>query len=188
MAGQPTASAHRSAQQRLGPLAGLFLVQAQDQRDGERGGHHAQHAERGRDEGLLHDLGATHPDHDVARGIATELVADAVHDAADQHPVQAQPDGPQQQGAAVQPPGQPESVAQQRCCAGRSRAFGDQPGADVAAGQQPVGQRGEQRRRRQMQQQHPPPVARVRADLQRPAQRRKPRQCRRTRRHRRRAA
>ena len=55
-------------------------------------------------------------------------------------------------------------------------AFGDQPGADVAAGEQPVGHHGEHGRRRQMQQQHPPVIAGVRPDLQRPAQRREPRQ------------
>ena len=108
MACQPTASAYRAAQHRLGSLAGLLLMRPQAQRDGECGRHHAQHAKRHRDEGLLQCTGAAHALDNVVRRAAAELVADAVHDAADQQAVQAQPDGPQQQRAAIQPPGQPE--------------------------------------------------------------------------------
>ena len=44
----------------------LLLVQPQRQRDGERRGHHAEHAEGDGDEGLLHGVGAAEPRHDVA--------------------------------------------------------------------------------------------------------------------------
>ena len=48
--------------------------------------------------GLLEDLGAAQPVDDVADGgVVAELIADAVHDAAGERAVQAQPDRPGQQ-------------------------------------------------------------------------------------------
>ena len=119
---QPTSSRDRTGQCRLGSLAGFFLMQPQGERDGERGGHHAHHGERHREEGLLQGAGAAHPRDDVARqGAVAQLVADAVHHAAHHQAIQAQAHGPQQQRAAIQPPGQPEDVAQPRRGGDRDR-------------------------------------------------------------------
>ena len=146
-------------------MLGLFLVQPQGERDGECGSRHAQHGECDRDEGFLQSAGATHARDNVAGLAGAQLVTDAVHHAAHQQAIQAQAHGPQQQCAAVQPPGQPEGVAQLAVRAVGARAFGDEPGADVAAGEQPVRHRGQHRRRGQMQQQHPPVIAGVRPHL-----------------------
>ena len=72
---------------------------------------------------------------DKEGGLFPKLVSDAVYDAADQQSVETQPDGPQQQSAAIQPPRQPESVPQQWCWSGGAGTFGDQPGADITTGE-----------------------------------------------------
>ena len=147
MACQPTGSRHRTRQRRFGPLARFLLVQPQRQRDGECGSRHAHHGERDGDEGFLQSAGAAHPDDDVACGVAAaELVADAVHHTAHQHAVEAKTHGPQQERSAVQPPRQPEHVAQRGCGGAGTGAFGEESGAHIAAGEQPICQRGERRR------------------------------------------
>ena len=84
--------------------------------------------------------GAAHPRDDVTSRIAVaQLVADAVRDTAHHHAIQAQAGSPQQQCPAVQPPGQRGGVAQSRARCATPGAFGDQSGADVTPGQQPIG-------------------------------------------------
>ena len=61
-------------------------------------------------------------------------------------------------------------------CARRAWTFGDQPGTDVASGQQLVGDPDQHHRGRDGQQQHPEAVTRIRPDLQRPAERGEPRE------------
>ena len=68
-----------------------------------------------------------------------DLVADTVHDAADDQPVQAQPDGPQQQRAPLSRHARPNGPVSHGACRTRTGAICQQPRADVAAGQQPVG-------------------------------------------------
>src|SRR5206468_4002404 len=88
----------------------------------ERGCDHAHHGECHGDEGLLERAGAAHPRDDVARdGAVAQLVADAVHHAAHQQAVETQADRPQQQRAAIQPPGQPVYAPQPRA----NRALAD---------------------------------------------------------------
>ena len=121
--------------------------------------------------------------------LSPDLVADAVHHAADQQGVQAQADRPGQQRAALQPPRQAERAASARAprCGGPGRSA-ISPAPTSRRRSSAVGHRGQRDRRRQVQQQHPPAVAGVRADLQGPAQRGQPRQRHRSRRRRRRAA
>jgi hypothetical protein len=152
MACQPARSRYRTGQRGFGPLTGFLLVRAQDQRDGERCGHHAQHGERHRDELLLQRAGAAHARDDVARrGAVAQLIADAVHHTAHHQAVRAQPHAPHQQRAAVQAPRQPEDVAQRRCGGSGTGAFVEQSGADVARREQSIRHCGERGRHRQMQ-------------------------------------
>ncbi|COV60708.1 Uncharacterised protein [Mycobacterium tuberculosis] len=57
-----------------------------------------------------------------------------MHHTAHHQPVQAQADGPQQQGAAIEPPCQPEGLAQHGPGGAGAGAFGDQSGTDITAG------------------------------------------------------
>src|ERR1700738_4658491 len=59
-------------------------------------------------EARLQCAGPAHPLDNVLRRTPAQLVADAVHHAADQQAIEAQPDRPQQQCAASAPPGQAE--------------------------------------------------------------------------------
>ena len=126
----------------------------------ERRGHHPEHAERDRDESLLHGVGAAQARHDVTGDPAVaDLVADAVDDAADDQTVQAQPNRPQHQRATVESPGQRRDAAQARPGAAERG-----PGARRAArrrrrGAPAVGRRAPSRRRgeRRVEQQHPEP-------------------------------
>jgi hypothetical protein len=172
---QPTPADPRR-QDGLGEPAGLLRTQPEHGLHRVRRGEQRHEAHRGVQEGVDHPLPAAELLEHVAAALTADHVLDVLRHTADGRAVHRETGGPAEQGAALQPPGEPERPAQAGARLGRAGPFGQQPGADVTPAGERVRRGDADGGERHREDQHPPVVPRVRPEVGEPAERREPQQ------------